>query len=84
VDALNVSLLNVTTTDGIDAAAVTTSFSKCGGPATWKLNADGDSIGPTIGSMGDMNDATMSSSDVLDFLCSRYDAGNKTDTCAER
>jgi hypothetical protein len=83
-DALEASFSGASTTDDINAADVTSSLRACGGPATWRLYAKVDHVGETIGSMGDMNDPTMSSSTALDFLCSRFDANNSTDTCKGR
>jgi hypothetical protein len=84
VDTLSASLLSVTNAADINSATAHASLAACGGPAEWKLSAGVDQIGTKIGSLGDMGNPTMSTGDALDFLCSRFDSGNSTDTCKLR
>lgn len=84
IDALSANIGSTTNAADIDPTLVKTSFSECGGPATWKLSAGVDKIGTQIGQRGDMDGSSLSTSTALDFLCSRFDSGNSTDTCKLR
>jgi hypothetical protein len=84
VDALSANIGAVTNASDISASVAKDSLLRCGGPASWKLSAGVDQIGAKIGSLGDMNDPSMSTGTALDFACSRYDPTNSTDTCKLR
>jgi len=56
----------------------------CNKAESWREYAKADHIADALGLMGAMNGQLMDEGDALNYLCTRFDKTNKTNTCKTR
>jgi hypothetical protein len=83
LNGLSVNIQEVASARRISPGRVTESFDACGDAARWARSADAEQIATTLGFKPDIENPTLTTGEVFDYLCSRFGTG-PTDMCRRR